>query len=192
MQDTAYGVNIIKNSNLSNGLDGWFSWGNCTLSVETGSPHVLPPMSKSSLEMHNFLSGRYIVATNRTASSAGPAQIVTNALELYMTYQVSAWVRLVSVALSEIVNITIVVDDVPIVVAQVEVHDQEWYEIGGSFRIEKQASVVMVYVEGPSSGLKLMVAGLNVFLVKRKARFARLNSQIVKVCFCLFIHDWIS
>ena len=61
------------------------------------------------------------------------------------------------------VNVALSVDNQWVNGGQVEVADDRWHEIGGSFRIEKQPSKVMVYIQGPASGLDLMVAGLQIF-----------------------------
>ncbi|KAL0350410.1 UNVERIFIED_CONTAM: Endo-1,4-beta-xylanase 1 [Sesamum radiatum] len=94
IENAAFGVNIISNSNLGDGTNGWFPLGNCTLSVSNGSPHILPPMAADSLGPHEPLSGRYILVTNRTQTWMGPAQMITDKIQLYLTYQVSAWIRI--------------------------------------------------------------------------------------------------
>ncbi|CAN1227322.1 Endo-1,4-beta-xylanase 1 [Linum perenne] len=112
----------------------------------------------------------------------GPAQIVTDKLKLYLTYQVSAWVRIGPGAnSSQIVNAALGVDGDWINGGEVEVNDGNWHEIGGTFRLEKQPSNAMVYVQGPDSGVDLMVAGLHIFGVNRKARFSYLKKQTDKV-----------
>ncbi|XP_010245630.1 PREDICTED: uncharacterized protein LOC104589125 [Nelumbo nucifera] len=182
IENPAFGVNIVENSNLTDGLNGWFSLGNCTLSVGTGSPHLLPPMARDSLGPHEPLSGRYILVSNRTQTWMGPAQMITDKLKLYLTYQVSAWVHIGPGATGpQNVNIALSVDNQWVNGGQVEVNDDRWHEMAGSFRIEKQPSKVMVYIQGPSSGVNLMVAGLQIFPVDRKARFKHLKKQTDKI-----------
>lgn len=182
IENPAFGVNIIENSNLSNSTNGWFPLGNCTLSVGTGSPHILPPMARDSLGVHEPLSGRYILVTKRTQTWMGPAQMIGDKLKLFLTYQVSAWVRIGSGATGpQNVNIALGVDNQWVNGGQAEVGDNRWHEIGGSFRIEKQPSKVMVYVQGPASGVDLMVAGLQIFPVDRQARFRYLKRQTEKI-----------
>ncbi|KAG7943426.1 hypothetical protein I3843_15G038100 [Carya illinoinensis] len=180
IEDPAFGVNIIENSNLTDSsTNGWFPLGNCTLSVGTGSPHVLPPMARDSLGVHEPLSGRYILVTKRTQNWMGPAQMITDKLKLFLTYQVSAWVRIGSVASGQQnVNVALGVDNQWVNGGQVDANGDRWYEIGGSFRIEKQPSKVMVYIQGPAPGVDLMVAGLQIFPVDRQARFRYLRKQI--------------
>ncbi|CAN1227316.1 Endo-1,4-beta-xylanase 1 [Linum perenne] len=182
-QDPPFSVNVVDNSNLEDGTtSSWFPLGNCILSVESGSPYILPPMAKDSLGTHESLSGRYIRVTNRSESWMGPAQIVTDKLKLYLTYQVSAWVRIGPGAnSSQIVNAALGVDGDWINGGEVEVNDGNWHEIGGTFRLEKQPSNAMVYVQGPDSGVDLMVAGLHIFGVNRKARFSYLKKQTDKI-----------
>lgn len=182
IENPAFGVNIIENSNLSNSTNGWFPLGSCTLSVGTGSPHILPPMARDSLGAHEPLSGRYILVTKRTQTWMGPAQMIGDKLKLFLTYQVSAWVRIGSGATGpQNVNIALGVDNQWVNGGQAEVGDNRWHEIGGSFRIEKQPSKVMVYVQGPASGVDLMVAGLQIFPVDRQARFRYLKRQTEKI-----------
>ncbi|KAK7410112.1 hypothetical protein VNO78_00647 [Psophocarpus tetragonolobus] len=181
-EDAAFGVNIIENSNLGNGTNGWFPLGNCTLSVGNGSPRVIPPMARDSLGPHESLSGRYILVTNRTQTWMGPAQMITEKLKLFLTYQVSAWVRIGSGATGpQNVNVALSVDNQWVNGGQVEVADGRWHEIGGSFRIEKQPSKVMVYIQGPASGVDLMLAGLQIFAADRRARFKYLRRQTDKI-----------
>ncbi|RYR55593.1 hypothetical protein Ahy_A06g030778 isoform B [Arachis hypogaea] len=84
IKGVAFGVNVIENSNLADGTNGWYPLGNCTLSVKTGSPHIMPPMARDSLGPHELLSGRYILVTNRTQTWMGPAQTITDKLKLFI------------------------------------------------------------------------------------------------------------
>ncbi|EXB66912.1 Endo-1,4-beta-xylanase A [Morus notabilis] len=182
IENPAFGVNIIENSNLSNGTNGWFVLGNCTLSVGTGSPHILPPVARDSLGPHEPLSGRFTLVKNRTQTWMGPAQMITDKIKLFLTYQVSAWVRIGSGATGpQNVNVALSVDNQWVNGGQVEISDDRWHEIGGSFRIEKQPSKVMVYVQGPAAGVDLMLAGLQIFPVDREARFRYLKRQTDKI-----------
>ncbi|KAL5844618.1 hypothetical protein ACOSQ4_010576 [Xanthoceras sorbifolium] len=182
IENPAYGINIITNSEIRDGTTGWFPLGNCTLSIGTGSPHILPPMARDSLGPHEPLSGRYILVTKRTQNWMGPAQMISDKLKLFLTYQVSAWVRIGSGATGpQNVNVALSVDNQWVNGGQVEINDDRWHEIGGSFRIEKQPSKVMVYIQGPTPGVDLMVAGLQIFPVDREARFKHLKRQIDKI-----------
>lgn len=181
-ENVAYGVNILTNGNLHDGTNGWFSLGSCTLRVGTGSPHILPPMARDSLGPEEPLSGRYILVTNRTQTWMGPAQMITENLKLYLTYQVSAWVRIGSTTSGpQNVNVALSVDNQWVNGGQVELNDDRWHEIGGSFRIEKQPNKVMVYVQGPAPGVDLMVGGFQIFPVDRQARFRHLRRQTDKI-----------
>ncbi|CAL5385598.1 unnamed protein product [Camellia sinensis] len=181
-ENVAYGVNILTNGNLHDGTNGWFPLGSCTLSVGTGSPHILPPMARDSLGPQEPLSGRYILVTNRTQTWMGPAQMITDNLKLYLTYQVSAWVRIGSTTSGpQNVNVALSVDNQWVNGGQVELNDDRWHEIGGSFRIEKQPNKVMVYVQGPAPGVDLMVGGFQIFPVDRQARFRHLRRQTDKI-----------
>ncbi|XP_015059375.1 endo-1,4-beta-xylanase 1-like [Solanum pennellii] len=181
VENAVFGVNIITNTHLNNGTNGWFPLGNCRMSVQTGSPHIIPPMARDSLGSHENLSGRYIAVTNRTETWMGPAQVITDKVKLYLTYQVSAWVKVRHASGPQNVSVALGVDDQWVNGGQVEVSDDQWHEIGGSFRIEKQAAKVMVYVQGPTAGIDLMVAGLHIFPVDRHARFNHLKRQTDKI-----------
>ncbi|GFQ06139.1 endo-1 4-beta-xylanase a [Phtheirospermum japonicum] len=182
IKNAAFGVNIVANNNLVDGTNLWFPLGNCTLSVGNGSPRILPPRAKDTLGAHEPLSGRYILATNRAETWMGPAQIVTDKLKLYLTYQVSAWVRVGNLAnRTQNINVAIGVDGLWVNGGQVDSDDDKWHEIVGSFRIEKQPEKVMVYVQGPEAGVDLMVAGLQIFPVDRHLRFKQLKTQTDKV-----------
>lgn len=135
-------------------------------------------MARDSLGPHEPLSGRYILVTNRTQTWMGPAQMITDKLKLFLTYQVSAWVRIGSGATGpQNVNVALSVDNQWVNGGQVELNNDTWHEIGGSFRIEKQPAKVMVYVQGPAAGINLMLAGLQIFPVDRQARFRYLRKQ---------------
>lgn len=193
IENPAFGVNIITNSSLYDGTTQWFPLGSCTLSVQIGSPHILPPMARDSLGDHEPLSGRYILVTNRSQTWMGPAQMITDKLQLYLTYQISAWVRIGSGTIGpQKVSVAFSVDNQWLNGCQVEVNGDTWYEIGGSFRIEKKPGKVMVCVQGPASGVDVMLAGLQIFPVDRQARFRHLKRQTDKVisrlCFILVIY----
>lgn len=182
VENVAFGVNIIANSNLSDGTNGWFPLGNCNLSIKNGSPHILPPMAEGSLGPHERLSGRYILVTNRTQTWMGPAQMITDKVKLYLTYQVAAWIRIGSGATRpQGINVALGVDSQWVNGGQVEINDDKWHELGGSFRIEKQPEKIMVYVQGADPGVDLMVAGLQIFPVDRRARFKHLKRETDKI-----------
>ncbi|CAL4918340.1 unnamed protein product [Urochloa decumbens] len=188
-ENLEYGANIIQNSNLDDGLKGWFPLGPCTLSVHGGGPRVLPPMAQESLSLDDEpLNGKHIHVTNRTQTWMGPAQVVTDKLTPYATYQVSAWARVAGAGggqplqQPQNINVAVSVDSQWVNGGQVLARDERWYEVGGAFRVEsKPASRVMVYVQGPDAGVDLMVAGLQVFPVDRKARVKHLKRLTDKV-----------
>ncbi|XWS25455.1 hypothetical protein CRYUN_Cryun27aG0069800 [Craigia yunnanensis] len=139
-------------------------------------------MARNSLRLHERLSGRYILVTNRTDTWMGPSQMISGKLKLYLTYQVSAWVRIGPGSTSpQIVNVALGVEGNWVNGGQVEFNDKRWHEVGGSYRIEKQPSNVMVYVQDPAAGVGLMVAGLWVFSVDRRVRFKFLKKQTDKI-----------
>ncbi|XP_028554944.1 endo-1,4-beta-xylanase 1 [Dendrobium catenatum] len=181
-ENVLYGVSIITNNNLIDGLNGWSPLGSCTLNVGQGAPRILPPMAIDSLASHEPLNGRYILTTNRSQTWMGPSQDITYKLNLFVTYQVSAWARVSSVRNGpQNINVALGLDNQYVNGGQVEAVDDRWYEIGGSFRIEKQPSKVLLYVQGPLAGVDLMVSGLQIFPVDRKARFKYLKKRTDEV-----------
>ncbi|KAI4321485.1 hypothetical protein MLD38_034857 [Melastoma candidum] len=182
IENPAFGVNIIQNSDLYDGTNGWYPLGNCNLSVQSGAPVIIPPMATDSLGPHEPLSGNFILVKNRSQTWMGPAQTITDKIKLFLTYQVSGWVKLGSGATGpQNVNVALGVDDQWVNGGQVNATADRWHEIGGSFRIEKQPSKVMVYVQGPDPGIDLMVAGLQIFPVNRERRFKHLKNLTDKL-----------
>nr|GMC50744.1 endo-1,4-beta-xylanase A-like [Ipomoea batatas] len=181
IENADFGVNVITNTNLNDGTNGWFPVGNCTLIVGTGSPRIIPPAARDSLGTHLPLSGRYILVKNRTHTWMGPAQMITDKVKLYLTYQVSAWVRIGKATGAQTVNLALDVDSQWVNGGHVEINDDRWHEISGSFRIEKEPAKIMVYIQGPAPGVDLMVAALQVFPVDRKARFEHLRRETDKI-----------
>ncbi|KFK32154.1 hypothetical protein AALP_AA6G205000 [Arabis alpina] len=184
-ENPGFGVNIVENSEVRDGaIQPWFTLGNCKLSVGQGAPRTLPPMARDTLGPHIPLGGNYILVTNRTQTWMGPAQMITDKLKLFLTYQVSAWVKIgggVSSS-SQNVNIALSVDNQWVNGGQVEVTVGEtWHEIAGSFRLEKQPQNVMVYVQGPAAGVDLMIAALQIFPVDRRERIRCLRKQADQV-----------
>ncbi|CAH9128661.1 unnamed protein product [Cuscuta epithymum] len=183
IENVDFGINIITNTNLNNDTNGWFPLGNCTLTVAIGSPLIIPPAARDSLGAHPQLSGRYLLVGNRTETWMGPAQIITHKVKAYLTYQVSAWVRIGKAASgAQSVNVALDVDGQWVNRGQVEIDDDnKWHEICGSFRIEKEAAKVKVCVQGPAPGVNLMVAALQIFRVDRKARYDHLRGETDKI-----------
>ena len=66
---------------------------------------------------------------------------------------------------------------------QVEADGDQWYEIKGAFKLEKQPSKVTAYVQGPPPGVALRVMDLQIYPVDRKARFEYLKEKTDRVSF---------
>ncbi|KAM3250253.1 endo-1,4-beta-xylanase 1 [Capsicum chacoense] len=160
---------------MNDGTNGWFSLENCTMSVQKGLPHIMPPMARHSLAAHEPLSGCHILVTDRTQKWMGPTQMITDKIKLYLTYQVFAWVKIGQASGPQNVSVALGVDSQWVNGGQVEINDDRWHKIGGSFRIKKQATKVMVYIQGPAAGVDLMVVGLQIFSIDRSAWFRHLK-----------------
>lgn len=154
-------MNIIENHDLQHGSKLWFGQGSARLSVASGAPTVVPPAAALSLPCSTSLSGNYLIAANRTQGWEGPAQNITDKLQLFVVYQVSAWVRVGKCRgkTGQKVNVALSVDGSWMTGGEVEVDEYSWKEIMGSFRLEKKPNFAMVYAQGPEPGIELMLAG---------------------------------
>jgi len=114
----------------------------------------------------------------------GPSQVITDKLRLHVTYRVSAWVRTGSGGHGRHnVNVCLAVDNQWVNGGQVEADGDQWYEIKGAFKLEKQPSKVTAYVQGPPSGVDLRVMDLQIYPVDRKAWFEYLKEKTDRVSF---------
>lgn len=114
----------------------------------------------------------------------GPSQVITDKLRLHLTYQVSAWVRVGPAGVGfQKVNVALGVDEQWVNGGTTDAGPDQWYEVRGSFRLEKKPSKVTVYVQGPAPGVDLCVMGLKIFPNDRKARFEYLKQKTDKVKF---------
>uniref|UniRef100_A0A0A9H4U1 CBM-cenC domain-containing protein n=1 Tax=Arundo donax TaxID=35708 RepID=A0A0A9H4U1_ARUDO len=112
----------------------------------------------------------------------GLSQVITDKLRLHVTYRVSAWVRAGSGGHGRYhVNVCLAVDNQWVNGGQVEADGDQWYEIKGAFKLEKQPSKVTAYVQGPPPGVDLRVMGLQIYPVDRKACFEYLKEKTDKV-----------
>lgn len=181
--DPKYGVNIVENHDLQYGLKHWFGQGSARLSVSSGAPTCVPSAAALSLPCSPCLSGSCLVASNRTQWWEGPAQTITDKLELFMVYQVSAWVRVGKHHgnARQKVNVALSLDGKWVTGGEVEVDQNSWKEIMGSFRLEKKPKYAMVSVQGPEPGVDLMLAGLQIFAVDRSTRLPTLKAQADKI-----------
>jgi len=184
IEDPKFGINIIENSNLLEGLKGWYAQGSTRLSIAPGAPTLVPPTAAASLPYHDRLSGSCIIASNRTQLWEGPAQTITDKLQLFVPYQVAAWVRVRrhhGKTGPQKVNIALGIDGKWVTGGEVEADDQSWKETVGSFRLEKKPDNAIVYAQGPEPGVDIMIAGLQIFAADRSARFATLRSRTDKI-----------
>lgn len=182
VKDPNFGVNIVENSNFANGLDGWSPLGPCSLSLNSGAPLVLPKAARDSLVVCMPITGFYVTAKNRKHFWEGLSQNISRKIKLYVTYQVSAWVRIGHGGVGpQKVNVTLGVDGQWVNGGEVEGDPATWREIAGSFRFDKKPENVLLYVQGPSADVDLMVSNLIIFAVDRTARFEILKAQTEKV-----------
>ncbi|WOK97820.1 hypothetical protein Cni_G06528 [Canna indica] len=172
---------VIRNSSFNNGLNWWSPLGSCKLNICTDLQES-SPSGNGALCHIQPLSRHHILTTNRQETWMGPSQIITDRIKLYVTYQVSAWVRIGSgTSGPHNVNVALGVDNQWINGGQVEASDDKWYKIRGSFRIEKKPSKVIVYVQGPPPGVDLLLSEMQILPVNRKARYKILKEKADKL-----------
>ena len=133
---------------------GWFGFGTPTLTVETAQVH----------------SGNYAcLVTNRTATYMGAAQSFTSVLQSGQTYNVSAWVRLVSGA-NQTVYLTFAKTDAnPTSYAQAATGTATasgWTQIAGQYTLSVSGTLssLTLYCELPNTNAAYYIDDLSVQL----------------------------
>ncbi len=134
--------NLVTNAGFETGdTSGWFAFGSPTISVETNQVH----------------SGTYAcLVTNRTATWNGIAQSFLDALQAGQTYDVSAWVRLVSGG-SQTMQLTMQKTDGGTTsyaaIASGSVSSSGWTQLSGQYTYNPSGAVSALnfYAEVPSS-----------------------------------------
>ncbi len=134
--------NLATNPGFETGdTTGWFAFGSPTISVETNQVH----------------SGAYAaVVTNRTATYMGIAQSFLGDLQSGQTYDVSAWVRLVSGG-SQTMQLTMQKTDGSgtsyAAIASNSVSASGWTQLSGQYTYNPSGTVTALnfYAEVPSS-----------------------------------------
>lgn len=182
LQEPKYGVNVVENSCYSNGLASWSSMGSCQLHVARDDPHLLSSAT-GKLPWQIEGDARCVVATNRKYVWEGPMQHITERLQRFLTYQVSALVRVANATSPQKVNVALNVDSKWVNGGQVEVDASgAWTPVTGSFRLERSFKEASVYIQGPEPGVDVMLARLNISAVNHTARFPMLKERAEKVC----------
>ncbi|CAM6086771.1 unnamed protein product [Calypogeia fissa] len=191
LKDPRFGANIIDNTNFEGGLGAWYPMGNCRLTITSGSPVMLGANAARSFtgSPPPGLHGRYVYASNRTQVWEGPGQTITEKLQLFNTYQVTAWVATAlpsgshGVLTPQRVNVALGVDGAWVQGGEVYA-GTDWTEVSGSIRLEKNPEKVIVYFQGPAPGIDMKVAGLHIFAVDRLARVPYLKEKTDQVRKC--------
>ena len=134
--------NLVTNPGFETGdTTGWSAFGSCTLSVETSQVH----------------SGNYAcLVTNRTATWNGIAQSFAGGLQSGQTYNVSAWVKLVS-GTNQTMQLTMEeIDSVETnytAIASGFVSTNGWTQLSGQYTFNYSGTFewLALYAEMPSS-----------------------------------------
>jgi hypothetical protein len=184
-----FDVNLIENSTLDAGLDGWSPVGDCTkLSVHEEEPAQVPTETINDVPDEYRPSGRYILASGRAAETDGLCRAITGALKPRVTYRVAGWISVAGVDGAEeggsghpvCVGLR-VDDDCDVHGAAVCAVPGKWTEIKGAFRLKKSPCAAAAYVQGAPAGVDVKVMDLQVYATDRKARFRKLRRKTDKV-----------
>ncbi|CAM6120638.1 unnamed protein product [Calypogeia fissa] len=188
LDETKLGLNVVANSNLMDGLSYWYSMGSCSLNILNGGPRFVSTTAQNSFVDSRALpplSGKYIYSSRRTEIWEGPAQDITDQIQLYQCYQVFAWVATtlplgsLNSSAPQKVNVALDVDGEWVNGGEI-LAGSEWTEVSGSFRLEKRFKKVVVYIQGPALGVDVKLSGLQIFAVDRLARVPLLQQQADK------------
>lgn len=150
LDDPSLEPNLIGNSSLEAGLDGWSAMGDAELSTDVAAAHT------------GVRSAR---ASSRTAAWQGPRHDVSTLARAGRTYDASVWVRL-SGAASANTTLTAQVactgrDAAFVPVASAAASDSGWVALTGNLDIpDCTLESVALYVEGPDAGVDLLVDDL--------------------------------
>lgn len=139
---TVAAQNLVTNPGFETGdTSGWFAFGSPTISAETSQVH----------------SGTYAaLVNNRTATYMGIAQSLLGVLQTNETYNISAWVRLVS-GTNQTMQLTIQQIDgngtVYTNITSGSVSSTNWSQLSGqfTFNISGALTSLTLYAEMPSS-----------------------------------------
>ncbi len=152
LDDPALEPNLIGNSSLEAGLDGWSLPGGGELSTEVEESHS------------GLRSAR---ASGRTDTWQGPLHEIGSFAQPGRSYDVSVWTHLDGVA-SATTNLTARVTcagqaQTFLPIASGTATDSDWVELSGSVQLpECELQDVAVYVEGPAAGVDILVDDLAV------------------------------
>lgn len=151
---------VLKNPDFGEGLKHWYGKG-CKISL----------LESQNLD-HNLESkGGYIVAaTNRTSGWQGLEQEVTGRLKVMRRYQVSATVRIRGDKPSAEVTATLWIKNQAqqeqyITLGKVTASSSTWTQLKGSLFLNKTPAKATAYIEGPPSGIDLLIDSFFIFLV---------------------------
>lgn len=148
--DPALEPNLIGNSSLEAGLDGWSLPGGGVLSTEVDDSNT------------GLRSAR---ASGRTDTWQGPLHEVGAITQPGRSYDVSVWTRLDGAA-SATTGLTARVTCVGqaqtfLPIASAEATDSDWVQLSGSVALPNcELQDVAVYVEGPAAGVDILVDDL--------------------------------
>jgi endo-1,4-beta-xylanase len=151
LEDASLEPNLIGNSTLEAGLDGWSALGSATLSSELSVAHS------------GLRSAR---ASGRAETWQGPRHDVTALTRPGRSYGAAVWTRLAgaaSASTSLTAQVTCAGQPTAFVpIASAEASAADWLELSGSLELpECELQEVALYVEGPAAGVDLLVDDLS-------------------------------
>lgn len=148
--------NIILNPRFDDDLKNWSGRG-CKIALHDsmGNGKVLPQ------------SGKYFAsATERTQSWNGIQQEITGRVQRKLAYDVAAVVRVFGNNITTTdVRATLWVQtpnsrEQYIGIANVQATDKDWVQLQGKFLLNASPSKVVIYIEGPPSGVDILIDSL--------------------------------
>jgi GH35 family endo-1,4-beta-xylanase len=148
--DDASAPNLIGNSSLEAGLEGWSSMGAAQLATDVDAAHT---------------GLRSLRASGRAASWQGPRHDVTALVSAARSYDASLWVRLdgaASASASFTAQIACAGEDAVFQqLASGTVNDSGFTQLSGTLEVpDCDVESVAVYAEGPAAGVDLLVDDL--------------------------------
>ncbi|HTV17826.1 MAG TPA: endo-1,4-beta-xylanase, partial [Polyangiaceae bacterium] len=150
LDDASLEPNLVGNSSLEAGLDGWSFMGAGQLSTEVAAAHT---------------GLRSLRASGRTANWQGPRHDVTSLVSAARSYDASLWVRIAGAA-SATASLTAQVtcagaDAVFQPLASASVNASGFTQLAGTLNVpDCNIQSVAIYAEGPNVGVDLIVDDL--------------------------------
>jgi hypothetical protein len=152
LDDASLEPNLVGNSSLEAGLDGWSVMGDGAIATHIAGAHT---------------GLRSLLSSGRTANWQGPRHDVTQLTRAGRSYDASVFARLTGAASANVsltAQVTCVGEESAFLpIGSASATDTGWVELSGSLELPNcELQSVAVYVEGPDAGVNLLVDDLAV------------------------------